>query len=108
MRALDDGDIWCRVRVSSSLAHFLQFAEVCKLPFLLRPSCIGSRRTSPTPSLHRRDSCLGARNSAAATAVLLNMYDLYWLGFGVFHSESKVLVAIYPLPLSFCIRSAVE
>jgi hypothetical protein len=74
MRALDDVAIWCRVRVSSSLAHFLQFVEVCKLPFLLRPSCIGSRRTSPTPSLHRRDSFLGARNSAAATPVLLNVY----------------------------------
>jgi hypothetical protein len=36
---------------------------------------------------------MGARNSAAATPVLLNVYDLtaandylYWLGFGVFHS----------------------
>jgi hypothetical protein len=76
MRALDDVAIWCRVRVSSSLFHFLQFAEVCKLPILLRPSCIGSRRTSPTPSLHRRrDNCLGARNSAAATPVLLNVYS---------------------------------
>ena len=36
---------------------------------------------------------MGGRNSAAATPVLLNVYDLtaandylYWLGFGVFHS----------------------
>jgi hypothetical protein len=48
---------------------------------------------------------MGGRNSAAATPVLLNVYDLtgandylYWLGFGVFHSG----IEGFPGDLPFC------
>jgi hypothetical protein len=50
--ALDYGDIWCRVRVSSPLAPFMHFAEVRKLPspFVLPASGAGGPRLLP-PSI---------------------------------------------------------
>jgi len=52
---------------------------------------------------------MGGRNSAAATPVLLNVYDLtaandylYWLGFGVFHSGIEGFHGdLSPLPFPF-------
>jgi hypothetical protein len=53
---------------------------------------------------------MGGRTSAAATPVLLNVYDLtsandylYWLGFGVFHSGIEGFHGDLSHPLSFSV-----
>jgi hypothetical protein len=48
--ALDYGDIWCRVRVSSPLAPFLHFAEVRKLPSPFVLSASGAVSAEPQSS----------------------------------------------------------